>query len=104
MEDKQLNMITNEILDRTNGLKKCINDSMTVGGTYIIRGIVCFEEVLKTINPIEINDLVVENIQMCINDILEKKEIFNRYYKLGINKCYFILYDYNIVYKKRKLG
>lgn len=104
MEDVQLNMITNEILDRTNVLKKCIKDSMTVGETYIIRGIICFEEVLKTINPIEINDIVIEKIQMCVNDILVKREIFSSYYMLGINKCYFILYDYNIVNKKRKLG
>ena len=104
MEEKDLNEVTKEILLRTSYLKECIKKANTVGEDYINRGIICFEEVLKSINPVEINDSVINNIIMCINDILEEREIFNQYYRLGINRCYFIIYDYKLVTKTKKLG
>ena len=104
MEEKDLNLVTKEILLRTSYLKECIKKLNSIGEDYIIKGIICFEEVLKSINPVEINDSVINNIIMCINDILEEREIFNQYYRLGINRCYFIIYDYKLVTKTKKLG
>ena len=104
MEGNELNGATEEILLRTSYLKECIKKANTVGEDYILKGIICFEEVLKSINPSEINDSVINNIIMYINDILEEREIFNRYYRLGINRCYFIIYDYKLVTKTKKLG
>ena len=57
------------------------------------------------VNPVEINEDIIKGIQKDIYDILEKKGmLFNQYYNIGLSKCYFVIYDYNIVYKKRKLG
>ncbi len=103
MEEKDLNIVTKEILLRTSYLKECIKKANTVGEDYIIRGIILFEEVLKSVNPIEINDEVIKKIQMCIDDILAKREILDHYYTLGINRCYFIIYDYKLVTKTKKL-
>ena len=104
MEGKKLSIVTDEILERTVLLKKCVMESMTVGDKYIVRGITFFEEVLKEINPTEMNEEVINTIKMYINNILGKKDVrLNQYYLLGINKCYFIIYDYNYVHKKRKL-
>ena len=105
MEENKLSKVTNDILERTSYLKECVRKSDTIGEEYIIKGIVCFEEVLRCINPIEINEKVIKEIQMYINDILYKREmLFNKYYNLGINRCYFILYDYKLVTKTKKLG
>ena len=105
MEENKLSIVTGEMLDRTDYLKKCVKESMSIGYVYIIKGIIIFEEVLKNINPFEMSDNVIDTIQMRINDILEKRElIFNHYCLLGIKRCYFIAYDYNLVQKTRKMG
>ena len=104
MDNDKINAVTKELLDMTSYLKKCIEKSMVVGDTYVIKGIIFFEKILRTINPCEINEDVINNIKRHINDLIVEKNIpLNRYYMLGISKCYFIMYDYNMVYKTRKL-
>ena len=51
---KELNTITLELLDRTNELKNSIMNSMVIGDSSIIEGIIIFEEVLMMINPTDI--------------------------------------------------
>ena len=60
---KELNTITLELLDRTNELKNSIMNSMVIGDSSIIEGIIIFEEVLMMINPTDINEEITQQIQ-----------------------------------------
>lgn len=110
---KELNTITLELLDRTNELKNSIMNSMVIGDSSIIAGIVIFEEVLMMINPIDINEEITQQIQKNIEKELIKNrgnfKLINKYVRNGVEYCYSILYYFEksfvngmVVYSKTK--
>ena len=118
---KELNTITLELLDRTNELKNSIMNSMVIGDSSIIEGIIIFEEVLMMINPTDINEEITQQIQKNIekelnnmnNNIYNKNrgnfKLINKYVRNGVEYCYSILYYFEksfvngmVVYSKTK--
>ena len=110
---KELNTITLELLDRTNELKNSIMNSMVIGDSSIIEGIVIFEEVLMMINPTDINEEITQQIQKNIEKELIKNrgnfKLINKYVRNGVEYCYSILYYFEksfvngmVVYSKTK--
>lgn len=110
---KELNTITLELLDRTNELKNSIMNSMVIGDSSIIAGIVIFEEVLMMINPTDINEEITQQIQKNIEKELIKNrgnfKLINKYVRNGVEYCYSILYYFEksfvngmVVYSKIK--
>ena len=93
---KELNTITLELLDRTNELKNSIMNSMVIGDSSIIEGIIIFEEVLMMINPTDINEEITQQIQKNIEKELIKNrgnfKLINKYVRNGVEYCYSILY------------
>ena len=67
---KELNTITLELLDRTNELKNSIMNSMVIGDSSIIEGIIIFEEVLMMINP---TDIEISNNLSVLQSLLKCK-------------------------------
>lgn len=110
---KELNTITLELLDRTNELKNSIMNSMVIGDSSIIEGIIIFEEVLMMINPTDINEEITQQIQKNIEKELIKNrgnfKLINKYVRNGVECCYLILYYFEksfvngmVVYSKIK--
>ena len=110
---KELNTITLELLDRTNELKNSIMNSMVIGDSSIIEGIIIFEEVLMMINPTDINEEITQQIQKNIEKELIKNrgnfKLINKYVRNGVEYCYSILYYFEksfvngmVVYSKIK--
>ena len=110
---KELNTITLELLDRTNELKNSIMNSMVIGDSSIIEGIIIFEEVLMMINPTDINEEITQQIQKNIEKELIKNRgnftLINKYVRNGVEYCYSILYYFEksfvngmVVYSKTK--
>ena len=110
---KELNTITLELLDRTNELKNSIMNSMVIGDSSIIEGIIIFEEVLMMINPTDINEEITQQIQKNIEKELIKNrgnfKLINKYVRNGVEYCYLILYYFEksfvngmVVYSKTK--
>ncbi|MCI6847922.1 MAG: hypothetical protein MR835_03655 [Erysipelotrichaceae bacterium] len=110
---KELNTITLELLDRTNELKNSIMNSMVIGDSSIIEGIIIFEEVLMMINPTDINEEITQQIQKNIEKELIKNrgnfKLINKYVRNGVEYCYSILYYFEksfvngmVVYSKTK--
>ena len=110
---KELNTITLELLDRTNELKNSIMNSMVIGDSSIIAGIVIFEEVLMMINPTDINEEITQQIQKNNEKELIKNrgnfKLINKYVRNGVEYCYSILYYFEksfvngmVVYSKTK--
>ena len=110
---KELNTITLELLDRTNELKNSIMNSMVIGDSSIIEGIIIFEEVLMMINPTYINEEITQQIQKNIEKELIKNrgnfKLINKYVRNGVEYCYSILYYFEksfvngmVVYSKTK--
>ena len=110
---KELNTITLELLDRTNELKNSIMNSMVIGDSSIIVGIIIFEEVLMMINPTDINEEITQQIQKNIEKELIKNrgnfKLINKYVRNGVEYCYSILYYFEksfvngmVVYSKTK--
>lgn len=110
---KELNTITLELLDRTNELKNSIMNSMVIGDSSIIEGIIIFEEVLTMINPTDINEEITQQIQKNIEKELIKNrgnfKLINKYVRNGVEYCYSILYYFEksfvngmVVYSKTK--
>ena len=111
---KELNTITLELLDRTNELKNSIMNSMVIGDSSIIEGIIIFEEVLMMINPTDINEEITQQIQKNIEKELIKNrgnfKLINKYVRNGVEYCYSILYYFEksfvngmVVYSKTKI-
>ena len=110
---KELNTITLELLDRTNELKNSIMNSMVIGDSSIIVGIIIFEEVLMMINPTDINEEITQQIQKNNEKELIKNrgnfKLINKYVRNGVEYCYSILYYFEksfvngmVVYSKTK--
>ncbi len=110
---KELNTITLELLNRTNELKNSIMNSMVIGDSSIITGIVIFEEVLMMINPTDITEEITQQIQKNIDKELVKNrgnfKLINKYVRNGVEYCYSILYYFEksfvngtVVYSKTK--
>ena len=110
---KELNTITLELLDRTNELKNSIMNSMVIGDSSIIEGIIIFEEVLMMINPTDINEEITQQIQKNNEKELIKNrgnfKLINKYVRNGVEYCYSILYYFEksfvngmVVYSKTK--
>ena len=110
---KELNTITLELLNRTNELKNSIMNSMVIGDSSIITGIVIFEEVLMMINPTDITEEITQQIQKNIEKELVKNrgnfKLINKYVRNGVEYCYSILYYFEksfvnerVVYSKAK--
>lgn len=110
---KELNTITLELLNRTNELKNSIMNSMVIGDSSIITGIVIFEEVLMMINPTDITEEITQQIQKNIEKELVKNrgnfKLINKYVRNGVEYCYSILYYFEksfvngtVVYSKTK--
>lgn len=110
---KELNTITLELLDRTNELKNSIMNSMVIGDSSIIEGIIIFEEVLMMINPTDINEEITQQIQKNNEKELIKNrgnfKLINKYVRNGVEYCYSILYYFEksfvngmVVYSKIK--
>ena len=110
---KELNTITLELLNRTNELKNSIMNSMVIGDSSIITGIVIFEEVLMMIDPTDITEEITQQIQKNIDKELVKNrgnfKLINKYVRNGVEYCYSILYYFEksfvngtVVYSKTK--
>ena len=99
LDHEELNEVANNILDRLNKLKENIKKSMMVGEKDILKGIEIVEEVIKELNPSEMDDDILSMIESCANIVLYKKEEriehVNSYVHYGINMCYTVLEGYN---------
>ena len=102
----EYNQVTYEILDRIDNLRNKTKESMMVGELNILKGIDIFEEAVKAINPIMLDDEAIYLIKRCINIALFKEEEkngrVNNHIHYGVNSCYMMLDFYNKS-KKRTL-
>ena len=102
----EFNQVTYEILDRIENLRKKTKESMMVGEVHILRGIDIFEESVKAINPVVMNEEATYLIGRCINIALfreeERRGRVNPYIRYGIESCYMMLDIYDKS-KKRML-
>lgn len=97
--NKIYSLVTLELLDRTNILKKQVKRNSMIGDNNIITGIELFEDIIKELNVDSIDDETVQFIEKNVDELLirieEKRQIINRYIDYGINCCYIILEGYN---------
>ncbi len=102
----EYNQVTYEILDYIDNLRTKTKESMMVGESHILRGINIFEEAVKAINPVQLDDEAIYLIGRCINIALFKEQErtgrVNSNINYGINSCYMMLDFYNKS-KKRTL-
>ncbi len=105
-DQDELNQVTIEVLELVDNLKKRIKESMMVGERSILKGVTLFEEVIKELNPNEINDNVISIIVSYVSIILfkqeEKKQRVDNMVHYGIQQCYMMIDIYNKS-KKREL-
>ncbi len=106
--EKEYNKITRELLERTERYKNSVIEDMIVYKKQIIKGIVTFQEVIKEINPLEIDDIMIEIIKNTVESIITIREnevqVINAYVRYGINHCFMILDNYGMIEKRRILG
>lgn len=97
--NKIYSLVTLELLDRTNILKKQVKRNSMIGDNSIITGIELFEDIIKELNVDSIDDETVQFIEKNVDELLirieEKRQIINRYIDYGINCCYIILEGYS---------
>ena len=102
----EYNQLTCEILGYIDNLRTKTKESMMIGEKHILRGIDIFEEAVKAINPIQLNDEAIYLIDKCVSIALFKEEErrgkVNSNIHYGINSCYMMLDIYNKT-KKRAL-
>jgi hypothetical protein len=95
----EYNQVTYEILDYIDNLRTKTKESMMVGESHILRGINIFEEAVKAINPVQLDDEAIYLIGRCINIALFKEQErtgrVNSNINYGINSCYMMLDFYN---------
>ena len=105
-ETEELSQVTMEILALTENLKQKTKESMVLGETSILKGIVLFEEVIKELNPDKIDAGIISMIISYVSIILYKKEEETQHVDsrvhYGIQQCYMMIDLYN-KRKKREL-
>lgn len=105
-KDIKLTLVTSEILERINIMREDIKKSMMVGEGNILRGITIFEEVVKEMNPVDINDDIFfeieKNVNLVISSREEKYQKVNQHVHFGIDRCYMMLYMYNKMVNRNK--
>ena len=94
-EVKEMTPETINVLLKTEELKKDIRNSMMHGEESIIRGITFFEVMFKAINPSNIDDEKLDNIENSVRRHLKKREEalqkINPSMHYGVNRCFLIL-------------
>ena len=95
----EFNQVTYEILDHIDNLREKTKKSMVVGEAHILKGYDIFEEAVKAVNPIILNDEAIYLIGRCVNIALfkeeERKGRVNSNIHYGISSCYMMLDFYN---------
>ena len=103
--EEALTLVTKELLEKTENLKKCTMDSMVIGDTHIVRGIVIFEETLKVVNPEEITDEVVSYMEKALTQyVLSKSGRNTNFIRYGIFLSTMILNNYknDSIFRKKR--
>ena len=94
-DERELSTLTVDLLYRTGNIKNSIKDEMMVGWNEVIKGIIFFEEILKEINPLIIDDrevLIIKDIvSKCIVEHDYKVRRIDYYEHFGINQCCMML-------------
>ena len=104
-EEKEVSLVTRDILNRISVLKNNTKKSMVIGEDAILNGILIFEEILLSINPDIMNDEIVLKIENTVDAYITRREYdmqyINHHIHYGIAVCYSILEGYNAKINKK---
>ena len=103
-EEKQLTVVTEQLLIETEKLKKSIKESMMVGELAIIKGIIFFEVIVREVNPQELSEEEINKLKTYTLRVLKNKEEemqkVSNHMHYGVNRCFLMLDGYNRRIKK----
>ena len=101
IEEKEINPLTNELLERISLMEESVKKSRMIGEKSVLKGINVFKAILVDINPSDINDDMVCLIEDTVATYVREKEnevqAINHYLHYGLRICYSVIESYNMI-------
>ena len=105
--EKELTLVTEELLYEIGEIKKDIIADQMMGEASIMRGIDFFSEVIGKINPSIINDDMINRIELYTLSLIRKREEYKQnidsYMNYGVDRCFLLLEGFGRREKKKRI-